>query len=639
MSVRFQCCGIAILVILMFFQGRQRKTHLLTERIFRLMVRVALLSLSLDVLSIVAINRAFNTPGAQGNVFWVDLVCKVYMMTIPLLGLTTLLYLCVDAYPKPRQYQKMTARWSILLLLGWVGILAAPIEYARGSDGVVHNTTGPSVYTTYCLIAFFLILICYRLIRDWSRLNQRRRLAVFAWLSLWVGSFFIQVLNNSLLLAGFASAMGMLIVYLALENPEANLDKQTGLLARNVLLSYLRQLYTQRRKFSALALVLQHSPAPRLNRSVEEIKSELCRYLEDQREWMVFKEGEDRLFLIFDTPEQATAAKDQITLHFRQRWRYVEGLPLSLKWIYMPQAHAAQTQAELLFLMDYAARKYPYGEELIAVDDDLLQEVSQGRDIERKLAAAMAQDRIEVFYQPIYSTSRRAITCAEALVRIRDEEGNLIPPGLFIPIAESNGMILRLGRLIFEKVCLFIRQHPLQELGLDYIEVNLSMVQCAHTGLATEYIDTMRRFGIDPRQINLEITESASIDAKKALQGNMDQLIAYGVSFSLDDFGTGQSNLDYIMDLPVEITKFDRGMTQAYFISPRARQVMNAAIHMIHNMGLKIVSEGIETAEQFKAVLNLGIEYIQGYYFSRPLPQDEFLDFLADFQPPEEALA
>lgn len=639
MSVRIQCCGIIILLILTFFQGRRRKTHLLTERVFRLMVHVALLCLLLDVGSVLVINYAFNTPGNSLDQLWVDLICKAYLLTLPLVGMTTLLYICVDIFPKPAQYRQRMSRYAVLLLVGWLAILAAPITYATGPDGKVQHTDGPSIYTTYCLIALFLALIIYHLIRDWARLNQRRRLAVFAWLSLWVGSFVIQVLNNQLLLAGFACSVGILIVYLSLENPEANLDKQTSLLARNVLLSYLDQLYSRRQTFSALALLFQHSPAPRLNRSVEEIKSELCRYLENQRDWMVFKESEDRLFLIFDDPQQALEAKEQVTRHFRQRWRYVEGLPISLRWLYMPQAQLAKTREELLFLMDYASRKYPYGEELVTLDESLLQEVSQDRIIERQLASAMAQDRIEIFYQPIYSTSRRAITSAEALVRIRDEAGNLIPPGMFIPIAESNGMILRLGRMIFEKVCLFIRQHPLQELGLEYIEVNLSMVQCAHAGLATEYIDTMRRFAIDPSQINLEITESASIDAKKALQGNMDQLINYGVSFSLDDFGTGQSNLDYIMDLPVKITKFDRGMTHAYFVSPRARQVMNAAIHMIHNMGLKIVSEGIETDEQFQAVLDLGIEYIQGYYFSQPLPQDEFLAFLTDFQPPREALA
>ena len=114
----------------------------------------------------------------------------------------------------------------------------------------------------------------------------------------------------------------------------------------------------------------------------------------------------------------------------------------------------------------------------------------------------------------------------------------------------------------------------------------------------------------------------------------MDKLIDYGVSFALDDFGTGQSNLTYIMDMPVAVAKFDRSITQAYFVNEKARQVMNAAVRMIHDMGLTIVSEGVETAEEGRAIADLGIEYIQGFYFSRPLPEDEFLTYLSTFQPP-----
>ena len=101
-----------------------------------------------------------------------------------------------------------------------------------------------------------------------------------------------------------------------------------------------------------------------------------------------------------------------------------------------------------------------------------------------------------------------------------------------------------------------------------------------------------------------------------------------GVSFSLDDFGTGQSNLNYIVEMPVQIVKFDRVMTQAYFSSQKGRFVMNAAMHMIQDMKLGIVSEGIETQEQLTAMEQLGIDYIQGFYFSKPLPLPEFLAFI-----------
>ncbi len=241
---------------------------------------------------------------------------------------------------------------------------------------------------------------------------------------------------------------------------------------------------------------------------------------------------------------------------------------------------------------------------------------------------AMEEDRVEVYYQPIFSTEEQRITSAEALVRIRERDGSVIPPGTFIDIAEESGLILRFGEIVFEKVCRFIQKYPPEEYGLHYIEVNLSVVQCAYDRLAEDYISIMKKHGVDPRFINLEITESASTTAKKTLLGNMDALIQYGIKFSLDDFGTGQSNLNYIVDMPVDIVKFDKSMTNAYFENGRARYVMDAAIHMIHGMDLQIVSEGIETTEQYEAMKNLGISYIQGYYFSKPLPEEEFIRFI-----------
>lgn len=106
--------------------------------------------------------------------------------------------------------------------------------------------------------------------------------------------------------------------------------------------------------------------------------------------------------------------------------------------------------------------------------------------------------------------------------------------------------------------------------------------------------------------------------------------MAHGVRFSLDDFGTGQANLNYIMDMPVDIVKFDRDMTMAYFENRKAKYIMDSAIHMIHGMGLEIVSEGIETEEQYQTMKELRISYIQGYYFSKPLPQEEFWKFIEE---------
>ena len=153
-------------------------------------------------------------------------------------------------------------------------------------------------------------------------------------------------------------------------------------------------------------------------------------------------------------------------------------------------------------------------------------------------------------------------------------------------------------------------------------------MQGAYEHLAESYMYIMKKYQIPPEWINLEITESASIETKKVLLDNMKALIDYGVKFSLDDFGTGQSNLNYIVEMPVDIVKFDRSMTASYFENGKAKYVMDAAMRMIHGMELKIVSEGIETEEQFETMKQLGISYIQGYYFSRPLSELEFISFM-----------
>jgi EAL domain-containing protein (putative c-di-GMP-specific phosphodiesterase class I) len=228
----------------------------------------------------------------------------------------------------------------------------------------------------------------------------------------------------------------------------------------------------------------------------------------------------------------------------------------------------------------------------------------------------------------MYSFAEKSFVSAEALVRIRSRDGSIIPPGIFIPIAEESGIIGSLGERVFEKTCQFLQESRITELGVHYIEVNLSVVQCEQRDLAERYIRIMKKYNVNPHNINLEITETGSVQTKKILIANMKKLIEYGVSFSLDDFGNGQSNLDYIIDMPVSIMKLDMNMTRNYFKSVKAERVMCAAIEMAHDIELKVVAEGVETEGQLNEMDRLKIDYIQGYYFSKPLPVDEYVRFM-----------
>ena len=214
-------------------------------------------------------------------------------------------------------------------------------------------------------------------------------------------------------------------------------------------------------------------------------------------------------------------------------------------------------------------------------------------------------------------------------MRIKDKDGNIIPPGDFIPVAERSGQIRELGIRIFEKVCIFLETHRAQELGLKYIEVNLSVIQFDSKSPADFIQAIMKEHGIRPEWINLEITETAEADVRQVLLKNMEKLTAIGITFSLDDFGTGRSNLDYFVSMPLKNVKFDHTFTQGYFNDGRTRRVVRGMAGIIHDMGMHVVSEGVETREQLEGMVELGADYIQGFCFCRPVPENEFLEFMS----------
>ena len=266
---------------------------------------------------------------------------------------------------------------------------------------------------------------------------------------------------------------------------------------------------------------------------------------------------------------------------------------------------------------------------IVKVTDEMLKIAKHDLEIEAALERAIAGDGLEIYFQPIYDTRKKRITSAEVLVRIRDEKLGLLMPDQFIDKAEENGSILILGQRVFEMTCEFIRDHDLDKLGLDYIEVNLSPVQCMREQLAVEFRDIVEEYGVDYSRINLEITETDSTDSGVTRE-NMQALMKSGMSFSLDDYGTGFSNLVNVMNLPLHIVKIDKSIVWAYF--NEGNTTLLHVLSLFKESNKEVVCEGVETLEMAKELSELGCDHEQGFYFSKPIPKEEFLSFLDDFE-------
>ncbi len=249
------------------------------------------------------------------------------------------------------------------------------------------------------------------------------------------------------------------------------------------------------------------------------------------------------------------------------------------------------------------------------------------KDIEEIIDNAMNNQRMEVYYQPIYSVKEKRFVSAEALLRLDDEEYGHISPEIFIPVAEKNGVIHQIGTYVLEEVCKFIASDEYKELGVEYIEVNLSVTQCMRNHLADEVLEMLEKYHVRPEQINLEITETAVANSQNIMAENIKKLTAAGIPFSLDDFGTGYSNIRRVATLPLNIVKLDKTFTDLED-NPKLEIVVKNTVRMIKDMNMKIVVEGIETESLAKLFSDLECEYIQGFFYSRPLTKKDFVSFI-----------
>lgn len=623
-NIKVQSCGLVILLVILFIYSRQKKLNLSTQKAFLQLSVTMVMCLICDMLSLVGLYWKDALPE-----WLVNGLCKTYLSTLILTSLGALIYVFVDIYNQSKAFRYRRIIFSAVAFLGVLIVFLLPI-YKETSDVSRTYTYGPSVFTTYIFCLLLLGTIVFITIYQRKNMNPKRLWAVWIWMVFWMVSALIQFLNNSLLIVGFAESVGLMVIYLMLENPESNRNRETGLFNENALQQYMKQLFSKEEDFGLIALVFSWTDSSASNAQIQQYKVLVTDYICSLPEVYAFQCNEDTILLVLKEGVSVENVETMLRSRFTLGWGTKEEAIIKPVYMVMPSAAILEYPEDILPFLRFAKQVCYTGSEgnRTLLNQELLQKMYERREVEQLITDALKYDWIQVYYQPIYSTRERRFTSAEALCRISNEAGELIPPGRFIEIAEQNGMILELGERVFEKVCQFIRSGALEDNQLEYIEVNLSAVQCSYELLAERFIKIMEQYEVSPSYINLEITETGSIGTRKVMLDNMNSLIAYGVHFSLDDFGTGHSNLNYIVDMPVNIVKFDRSMTVSYFNNGKAKYVMDAAMHMIHGMELQIVSEGIETEEQLQTMEALNINYIQGFYFSKPLPEEEFVGFL-----------
>ncbi|MEQ8937448.1 MAG: bifunctional diguanylate cyclase/phosphodiesterase, partial [Gammaproteobacteria bacterium] len=264
--------------------------------------------------------------------------------------------------------------------------------------------------------------------------------------------------------------------------------------------------------------------------------------------------------------------------------------------------------------------------------DDLKEGFLRRLEIERGLRKAIVSDQLITYYQPIIDIhSNRPIGC-EALARWKTEEGNFIPPDEFIPVAEETGLIIELGNKIIENVCKQYSTWKDMGLGLQYISVNVAAKQLQSTEFV-EYVEyVLKEYNVPAASLKIELTESDLMDDPQAAIDTMLKLNHLKIGLAIDDFGTGLSSLSYLQKFPIELLKIDKSFISNIDKDRGQAAIVQAITAMARAMGHRTIAEGVETEEHRLFVKAYGVDYVQGYLVSRPLPVIEFPDFINNYK-------
>lgn len=628
MLIQTQICGIVLLWVILALCLVQKEIDLKTQKMFRLMLVTVCISLVLDANSVLVLDQV------TGDLhLYEKFMCKIYLVSLVVVCGLGFIYFTAELEGIVEKIKPLQIGASIFGIVAILAIIVLPIDYYK--SGIEIYTYGASVSATYVMCASYVFANVFILFKYKKFINTQRRTSGFIWMGIWIVAAGIQATHRELLLVGYASAVGVGILFMKLENPEVYIDRKTGLLNHQALSMYLKERYQRGEQYALLVLSLKEQAYKEeifKSKSTLELRQTISEYLDRLDNTVAFRYTDGEYVLLLKNEADLQRVLKKLQKRFEEPWDVEQKqCYVTARFFTMPDSSQVKEEEKMLELLRYFVdngEKHHHSKVMV-MDRQWLECVQQNILVEKMMEDAIEENRVEVFYQPIYSTRKKRYVSAEALVRIINTDGTVVPPGIFIPVAEKNGAILELGEIVFRKACEFIKEHDLGHKGIQYLEINLSAIQCIQEGLAERYIAIMEELKIDPSMINLEITESAAVQSKKTLLKNMEKLLEYGVSFSLDDFGTGYSNLNYIMELPVQIVKFDRAMTQAYFESKRGELVMDAAIRMVKAAQMKIVSEGVELKEQLDALEIMDIDYIQGFYFSKPVCGEEFLQLLA----------
>ena len=495
------------------------------------------------------------------------------------------------------------------------------------SDKGVYSK-GP-LYNLIYVCAFYYLGMCFFYIFvNRKQLTRGEFIPVLIYNCVLTFGYIMRITHPKYLIMNFFTLITIIIIYLSFENPTLFIEEKSGTFNKKALLYLLREI---KRDSNPLILGFSIHNYNELREiysynQTDKGLSMIGSYLKQMfPKLLPFYLHDGRFVLIGkNNYEEADLIRNYIAQRFEAPWKTDEDIDIFLEVSFTqvkPEIISANRDILFTTLITTLAELDPSSNAHQYIDFEDINKIERNMQIKRAVELTVEQNKVELFLQPVVDANTKKLIGAESLARIRDTNGEFIPPSLFIPIAEKNGRINDLGEQMFEKTCQFIKTHDIKAMGLDWINVNLSPIQFLRPDLNKRFTAILKKYDISPEKIHLEITEEAMIDFD-LLQTQMKIMKETGFHFALDDYGRGYSNVARMKKCPFINIKLDMEFVWDYF--KEKDKILPTLVQTIKQMGFTVTAEGIENSEMADALKEIGCDYLQGYCFSKPLSVEEF---------------
>ena len=635
----------AALVILLSLTVEYKLRNTVSSRQTNAFLRIlvtAILATSFDILSAWACENASVLP------MWaVHIINVCYNLAFQGMGPAYYWYSMVCTSNK---CEKLSHRDRFLLYGHYaVSVVLAVLSpffglmYYFDENFVYHQ--GPTVYWAYYAAFFYIVS---SLARTFSRNATRKfKLLVIVYTSVILAALAMQFVFSDTMFINFGMSIGILFVSFTRENPLYYESQFIDCYNGNAFQTVMEKYIYQGRSFTVIGIRVEGLKELRGIVGSKVVNNTL----NDIGQFLISISSRDRVYYISanEFAMLVTGGPAEMEMFAKRiRNRFIEPFEVSNEKVHLKALMSrfecptdAATTEEVVNLLEYSLLNVPAdSKELVThAKANMLEERRRTGQVLQVLRKALEEKLFTVNYQPIYSVEKDCFTSAEAYVYLNDEKLGSISPAEFIPVAEKNGLISAIGEYVFDETCRFIAENQLWELGIEYIAVNLSPMQCIQEDLHIKLSEIMEKYGLDYHRISLEVTDANGILKGKAPADNMQILINKGMHFSLDNYGTGFANLNTVVEYPFNIVKLDRSMLWNAMKNEKAMTVLRQTIRMMKQLSMELIAVGVETEEQAQLLAYYGCDFFQGYYYAKPMGSDEFMAFVAEAKAKKEEKA